>query len=291
MYGKCFYPTELYEEWHKVFLYAVALQNCEWNIEKIRPLYEDFLKFMEENICDIIPAESLVEKKVYYEALLKTIFEIRKFIKGEDVQVISKDFWLFLNSRYVYLPYIYDLLNVHMQEMCTKKNEFCKGEFDKILKSAEIKDTYQKGIKWEEAAGYFLNHIEGLKISGKRVKTLAQEIDLSIVNVSLDTNLWEMGAYILVECKNWDEKVGIQTIRGLSHISDLKGNKTTFLFVANGLTREAENEIIRSALNGKFILSITKNDLCDLKNEKECYELLITKWRELQRRGELELMV
>ena len=48
-----------------------------------------------------------------------------------------------------------------------------------------------------------LNSVEGWKITGKRIRAGAQEIDLSVANISLDDELWQMGAYILIECKNW----------------------------------------------------------------------------------------
>lgn len=98
-----------------------------------------------------------------------------------------------------------------------------------------------------------------------------------------------MGAYILVECKNWKAKVGIEVIRGLSHISELKGNKTTFLFTVNGISQNAQDEIERLVVNGKYILHITKKELQDIKSRKECYELLVRKWDELRDRAEEEL--
>lgn len=52
-----------------------------------------------------------------------------------------------------------------------------------------------------------------------------------------------MGAYILIECKNWKKHVGIQQIRNIAHISSMKGNKTAILFTANGITSDSQEEI------------------------------------------------
>ena len=67
---------------------------------------------------------------------------------------------------------------------------------DKALKETNVN---RKGMFWEDAAAYMLGSIAGWKISGRRVRAGAQEIDLSLVNCSLDDRLWQLGAYILVE--------------------------------------------------------------------------------------------
>ena len=59
-------------------------------------------------------------------------------------------------------------------------------------------DIYKKGKKCgKTVAEYVLNSVEGWKITGKRIRAGAQEIDLSVANISLDDELWQMGAYIL----------------------------------------------------------------------------------------------
>ena len=189
------------------------------------------------------------------------------------------------------MPYICKKMKISMREENMTKGEagFDRQELAHKIRDAETQGAYQKGLKWEEAVEYFLEQIDGLRISGRRVRTIAQEIDLSVVNISYDQKLWEMGAYILVECKNWKAKVGIEVIRGLSHISELKGNKTTFLFTVNGISQNAQDEIERLVVNGKYILHITKKELQDIKSRKECYELLVRKWDELRDRAEEEL--
>lgn len=292
-YGIYYEPQEVCEEWHKVFLYAAALRYCEWDREKLVRVYEKFLDFLEENVCHTIPVQPMIDKDLYWNVFMKTIMSVRNFLKGEEEPVISKDMLLLLNSRYIYLPYIYDLMDEFGPETQAPGENllFEKDKLEKIVRLSERGDTYQKGDSWERAAEYFIGQIKGLKISGRRVQTAAQEIDLSAVNVSMDSKLWEMGAYILIECKNWSEKVDVQVIRGLSHISTLKGNKTTILFAANGVTRNAEAEILRAAVNRNFILCFTKEELLKLESNKGCYELLVSKWEGLKRKAEEEMIL
>lgn len=286
-YGKFLYPREVYEEWNKVFLYAAGTWKSEWSINEIQKVHEKFLYFVEENICGVVPAEPIIEKNFYYKVMLKQIKELQKYLRGEETEVISKDLWLTLNSRYIYLPYIYKLLKETLKCRSQMKETFHQETMKQLIENSEVTDNYQKGINWEQASRYFIENIEGLEVFGHRIKTKEHEIDLSVINTSLDSWLWEMGAYILAECKNWEEKVGIQVVRGLAHISELKGNRTIFLFASSGITRDAEKEIIRLTTNGKYILFFTKDELKSLKDKEDCYELLIDKWEELKHQSEI----
>lgn len=67
----------------------------------------------------------------------------------------------------------------------------------------------------------------------------------------------------------------------------MKGNKTALLFAANGITENAEKEIIRLASN--IILCITKNDLMKLKTSTDCKKLILEKWNKLHKKIANEL--
>ena len=91
-----------------------------------------------------------------------------------------------------------------------------------------------------------------------------------------------MGAYFLVECKNWKSRVDISVIRGLAHISAMKGNRAVLLFAGNGATDQVEQEIRRAVGNDIHILCITKEDLAKLGTKEDCRALLEEKWKALQ---------
>ena len=102
------------------------------------------------------------------------------------------------------------------------------------------------------------------------------------MNVSLQDDLWQMGAYVLVECKNWRQRVDLSQIRNLAHISGRKGNQTVLLFAANGHTREAEKEIRRLVHENLHILSISAADLETAERADDLRGMLLSKWRELE---------
>ena len=109
-YGKWFYPNDICEEWHKVFLYLCAVSEYEWNLSNMGNVYRRFLKFLEENICLTMKVDPLISKEQYYKVLLIHIENYRAFLKGEDEVVNSKDLYQTLNTRYVYLPYLQELV-------------------------------------------------------------------------------------------------------------------------------------------------------------------------------------
>lgn len=277
-YGKWLYPDSLREEWHKVFLYLCAISPTDWTAGTLAPVYGEFLEFLQREICDTAEAPAILSEEQYLLALLSHIRLFRSFLRGEDEPVISKDLHLTLNSRYVYLPYLWRLFP---QE--ERQNPFSAQVLRKLIRQARSSVThYEKGTSWEAVATYVLEHISGWSITGRRVRAGAQEIDISVVNVSLQDDLWQMGAYVLVECKNWRQRVDLSQIRNLAHISGRKGNQTVLLFAANGHTREAEKEIRRLVHENLHILSISAADLETAERADDLRGMLLSKWRELE---------
>ncbi len=277
-YGKWFQPNDICEEWHKVFLYLCAVSEMDWDMQSLSKVYEFFLDILEENLCITMDASPIISKEMYWKVLLTQIDAFRKFLKGEDETVISKDLHQTMNSRYVYLPYLWQLIEVQK----THEN-FCAPEFHARINDAICeKDSYQKGILWEDVVAYLIHNVSGWKITGRRIRAGAQEIDISVINISLDDDLWQLGAYILVECKNWSSHVDIHQIRNMAYISNMKGNKTAILFAANGITRDAQKEICRLASENIYIVCVTADELLQLVSAQECRDLIINKWLELK---------
>lgn len=277
-YGTWFYPDGLCEEWHKVFLYACAISNKEWTMDDISEVYERFLSFLGEHVCSTMKVPAILTKEMCYSALLIHIQNFRSYLRGEDEPVLSKDLHQTLNSRYVYLPYLWDLFP-HEEE----QHVFSAHVFQTCIENArKARSHYKKGVLWEDAAEYMLKHVQGWCITGRRIRTGNQEIDISVVNVSLQDDLWQLGAYILIECKNWDEHVDLHEIRNIAYISNMKGNKTVLLFAANGITRDAEKEINRLANENLYIVHISAEDLLLIENEADCKRTVLQKWYKLK---------
>ncbi len=165
-YGKWFQPNDICEEWHKAFLYLCAVSEIEWTVQNISKVYDDFLDFIEENICTTMEAPPFISKEIYWKTLLKQIYKFREFLKGDDEPVISKDMHQTLNSRYVYLPYLWPLLKIQILP-----SSFLASEFHLLISNAICeRDTYKKGTLWEDVATYMLSNVAGWKVTGRRIR-------------------------------------------------------------------------------------------------------------------------
>lgn len=277
--GIILFPDDISAEWHKVFLFACAISDIKWTAPTFEKPYKKFLNFLQQNICDCIDAPTLIPKEKGIALFLMKIQNVRDFLKGEDEPVISKDLFQLLNSRYVYLPYILNLVPIKMP---VPPNFSPNWVFNQVHTAIETKDAYEKGLLWEDVAEYIIKHIPGWRITGRRIRAGSQEIDISVANISTNDRLWQLGSYILVECKNWKQHVNLPQIRNIAYISSMKGNKCALLFAANGITREAEKEVLRLAATGIYILVITKEDLLKLSCGEDCWSMIIRKFEDLE---------
>ena len=286
-YGQWFRPNDICEEWHKVFLYLCAVSNTDWDCASIRKTYETFLEFLRKKICLITEMPPYISKEEYDTVLLTHIAVFRGFLQGGDEPVISKDLLQTLNSRYVYLPYLWPLVKPTIPQ-----SSFSPDTLREMIDRAICEPNNQrKGIFWEDVAAYVLSNVAGWKITGRRIRAGAQEIDLSIANISLDGELWQLGPYILVECKNWNKHVDVRQIRNIAHISAMKGNKTAIIFAANGITANAQAEIERLAASDLSIICITASDLRKLHSAGDCRRMILQRWEEVQNITELPAVI
>lgn len=256
----------------------MLISDIKWNEKVFYQTYSEFLSFLKANICCSVVAESFISRQMSYDAFFININKVRGFLEGDDEPVISKDLFQLLNTRYVYLPYLFDIVKPKHESSGAFSAQMLYERIDRAL---NMVDTYKKGVLWEDAAKYVLDHIEGWRVTGRRVRVGSQEIDLSVANISLDDELWQLGSYILVECKNWKKHVDVPQIRNMAYISAMKGNKTALLFSSNGITKDARMEIERLAGTGMYVLVLDNNDLRELKIESDCKAIILNKYREL----------
>ena len=285
-FQKFFVPYELFEEWNNVFLYALAVLPINYKIDDLKLIYTDFLKFIENNVCNTLTLdETIIPKDTFFQTLSVQINFIRDYTKGLEELGISKNILMLLKNKNAYLPVVFDLIKKYYPLEIKEKNKSEKFSRDKWLDLiAKIKSNgsnFEKGLVLEDATAYFINCIKGLKITGKRVRLENEEIDLVCCNVSENYKLWELGAVILIECKNWKEKVDTKVIRNITYIMNKKGITTTLLFTKNNITKGAQIEIHKQAAHNKFIIVFDLNDLCSLTNKNNPYNMLLTKYDEL----------
>ncbi|WP_320919412.1 hypothetical protein [Eisenbergiella porci] len=286
-YGIYFQPYEIFEDWQKVFQYAIAVLDVEWTPDTLQKVYELFLDFMKNQICEFVETPAILEKEIFFKTFLKTINKKREYLCCKEDAIVSSDWFKTVENRFVYLNNIYTLLERNYPKEIREMNHtktFELSDFRGLLDASEAGTAYQKGMIWEETAAYMLERIEGLKINGRRLRVDRQEIDLCCVNVSVKEELWKLGALILVECKNWSSKADVSVIRSIGQIMYMKGTTATLLFSKQGVTSEAKDEILQLALKGEYVLCITKSDLLAVREKEDFNKLLLRKWCEVEER-------
>lgn len=285
-YGKLYLPYSLFEEWNSIFFYALASLPIEYAQEKLEKMMQDFYHFIEQKICQVQNAPPLVKKDIFLASSMGLIHQIKGYLKGLEETGISKNIVFQMRTRYSYLPIMYQLIGKYYPlEVKEKENieEFKKKEWKELIKDLKQGVNYEKGIHLEEIAHYFMARIPGLKISGRRIRLMNQELDLCCYNVSENDFLWKLGAVYLVECKNEKKPIQTKVIRNMAYSMETKGITTFILFTRCGITSGAECEILKQYAYGKYILVLEEKDLKILEEtEKLPIELLKEKVKQLE---------
>ena len=268
-YGCSFEPYLLFLDWFDIYLYVMALLNI--NLEDTKALkksYEDFLAYIDNNICNKIEAETILDKDGFYESLKIHINSIKNFLKGKEELTISKNFILKVQIRWIYIEKMIQILNKNYRnelELLNKNQDFNRKHWNKLIKFLNAPTAYHKGKNMECLANYFLSCINGITITGANVRYLTEEIDLCFCNYSNNSVLWQIGSLVLVECKNQIKKISSKVIRNLSQLMDYKGVITSIIFTSSKLTKAAEEEISKIKNNGKYFIIFTLEDLINMQ--------------------------
>lgn len=143
--------------------------------------------------------------------------------------------------------------------------------------NGQVSNTTEKGNSLEQLATYLFLLIPGLVPRRNLLDvTLAFESDIVVRNLNNNAHLISdmFGRFILTECKNWENKVGVKDVGYFLYRMRLTHSHFGILFVKNGLTGDPDKEtaarsLIRKAFHedGNICIAIDKTIL-DLINQK-----------------------
>lgn len=122
-------------------------------------------------------------------------------------------------------------------------------------------------------------------MTGSRIRTDKEEIDICFSNNSLNEMLWKLGPLTLVECKNEKKKFSCEKAKKIIQTMNEKASNSVILFLKEGITKDARKEIDEQLMYGKYIIIITKKDI-ERIGKKTPYELLIKKIKQVENRQE-----
>lgn len=161
LYG--IYPEqiELFYEWHRAFIYQMAvLQINKIKEDILEEVYIEFLDFIKKEVCECIECPTLIEKNRRGKILKRQIQAMISYIKAKDQSVIAKNELLNIGKRYGYMPVIKEIVNKYFKENKTKSKQYDKNKMKKLISELDQANNYQKGIAMERLACYYLETIE-----------------------------------------------------------------------------------------------------------------------------------
>jgi deoxycytidine triphosphate deaminase len=142
------------------------------------------------------------------------------------------------------------------------------NEFEiRMLYEEVLSGPASGGASLENLVVALLSGIEGLDVIGTRARLAAEEIDV-LVNNTLEVGFWRLaGSPIVIECKDWKERVGAPQIGALSERIDAIGPdaKTGILVCRKGVTgtrrSDAVAKIREKRQKGQYIVVLDDSDL------------------------------
>ena len=157
-------------------------------------------------------------------------------------------------------------------------------DYTNLLKNVlEAKDTKQKGASLENLATFLANHSTCFRPLGP-MHTATTQIDNFFERRGYPGNfLDEMGRSIVVECKNWEEKLGAPVITVVTEKCRNTNSNCAIVFCRAGLTGSKGYDAIGTIRNvfvreKIMILIVDESDLNAIGEGKNLIEILHERW-------------
>lgn len=160
-----------------------------------------------------------------------------------------------------------------------------RAEVQRYLLQCDAASTMpQKGKAFEDLMCYLFETIPGITMARRNRKNVfnTEEIDILLWNEFITNGLPSPAfpPFILVECKNWSEKVGSIEVSWFDSKLRNRGLSFGILVAANGITGEPQHltdahSIVSKALfEQRRIIVITRSEIEDLTNSNDLVRLI-----------------
>lgn len=146
----------------------------------------------------------------------------------------------------------------------------------------EAETSAARGKALEDAIAYLFEQIPGVSVTARNVLSAdgAQEIDIAVWNEGDPDGLRFFDHVLLIECKNWQKRVGHEELSYFADKLRSRGRPFGVFVAANGITGDsdllsrAHSQIARSLEHGREIVVLTREEILGLGNTDELVVLL-----------------
>ena len=145
----------------------------------------------------------------------------------------------------------------------------------------KTQSTKARGDALEDLICYLLGELPGVSyLSNARDPFQSQEIDITVANAGVSTWMRIFPSAILVECKNWDERVGVCAVTDFIFKLMAKYVEVGIIVAANGITGDPQEltasyqRISIAQSKGHRVLVITMEHLNKINTTEDFEQLL-----------------
>jgi len=152
---------------------------------------------------------------------------------------------------------------------------------DKLVEQVDMASTANlKGRILEKMIARLFETVPGLTTVG-RIRTVTEEIDISILNSSADPRFLRESAILLAECKNWSGKCGKDEFVVFQNKLANRSERCSlgFLVSWNGFTETVTSEMLRGSRERLLIIPLEGKQLRGAVRDGDFTRLVFDAWQ------------
>jgi hypothetical protein len=153
---------------------------------------------------------------------------------------------------------------------------------DELVNAVETaRNADERGRSLEELASRILETVSGFLVTG-RIRTATEEIDITVLNDSVDPRFRRESALILAECKNWSDKCGKNEFVLFKEKIENRSKRCTLglLISWNGFKETVTKEMLRGSRDEVLVVPITGKDIRGAVRDRNFPEVLAACWND-----------
>lgn len=173
-----------------------------------------------------------------------------------------------------------DEVGARIAEVAARLSGWGANTLDGLVDALErATSADEKGRALEELCARMFSSVLGFVVK-QRIRTETEEIDISVVNGSIEPRLAREGAVILVECKNWSGRCGKNEFVIFHEKMQNRSRRCSLgvLVSWNGFAETVTKEMLRGSREELLVVPLTGADIRAAVREGDFTAALLNYW-------------